>query len=136
LKVLLSYVNNDPTIITKWIKMFFRYYQNWVYESYDYSKKRKISEVDSKKLRKKEMKFSRYLRLIDSLLRSLKKRKKTISVILVPITNSSNTLLKKILPIFEPIYSFTLKLLNPISNQLNNKILKFTEYANPSIFRA
>jgi len=136
LKVLLSYMNNDPTIITKWIKMFFRYYYNWVYESYDYSKKRKIERVSSKKLRKMEKKFTRYLRLIDSLLISLRKRRKLLSVIIIPFSNSLNTLLKKILPIFEPIYLFTLKLLNPISNQLNNKILKFTEYANPSIFQA
>jgi len=135
-KALLSYVKNDPTIITKWIKMFFRYYQNWVYESYDYSEKEKFKEVTSKKLKKMEMKFTRYMRLIDSLLKSLKKRKKLLSVIIIPFSNSLNNLMKKILPIFEPFYSFNLKLLNPISNRLNRKILKFVEYANPSIFRA
>lgn len=136
LKSLLFYVNDDPIIITKWIKMFFRYYQNWFYDSYDYSKKRKLREVNSKKLRKMEIKFTRYLRLMDTLLISLRKRRKMLSVILIPFTNSLNTFLKKILPIFEPFYLFTLKVLNPISNRLNNKILKFVEYANPSIFQA
>ncbi len=136
LKVLFSYVNNDPKTITKWIKMFFRYYQNWVYESYDYASKRELRTISSKKLRKMEMKFTHYLKLIDTLLISLRKRRKMLSIILLPFTNSLNTLLKRILPIFEPIYSITLKLLNPISNQLNNKMLKYVEYANPSIFQA
>ncbi|MFX1531323.1 MAG: NAD(P)/FAD-dependent oxidoreductase, partial [Promethearchaeota archaeon] len=78
-KALLSYVNNDPTIITKWIKMYFRYYQNWIYECYDYSTKGKFGTISSKKLKKMEIKFTRYLRLIDTLLISLAKKKKLIS---------------------------------------------------------
>ena len=82
-----------------------------------------------------EMKFLRYLRLMDSLLKSLKKREKLLSVVVVPFSNSLNNFMKKSLLLFEPIYSFILKLLNPISNRLNRKILKFVEFANPSIFK-
>ena len=134
-KALLSYVNKDPTIITKWIKMYFRYYQNWIYESYDYSTKGKFGVISSKKLKKMELKFTRYLRLVDTLLMSLKKKKKLISVIIIPISNCLNNLMKKMLPIFEPFYSFNLKLLEPISNHLSRKIIKFVENANPSIFQ-
>ncbi|MFW9941874.1 MAG: NAD(P)/FAD-dependent oxidoreductase [Candidatus Thorarchaeota archaeon] len=134
-KALLSYVNKDPTIITKWIKMYFRYYQNWIYESYDYSTKGKFGGIRSKKLKRMENKFTRYLRLIDSLLMSLKKKKKLISIFIIPISNCLNNLMKKMLPIFEPFYSFNLKLLEPISNRLSRKILKFVEYADPIIFR-
>ena len=136
LKALLSHVNKDPTIITKWIKMFFRYYQNWLHEDYDYSKKRKFRKISSKKLKKMEIRFVRYLRLLDSLLSSLKKRRKLLSIMVIPLSNSLNNLMKKTLPIFEPVYSFTLMLLNTISNRLNKKILKFVEHANPSIFYA
>jgi flavin-dependent dehydrogenase len=135
-KALLSYVNNDPTIITKWIKMYFRYYQNWIYERYDYSTKGKFGLISSKKLKKMELKFIRYIRLINTLLMSLKKKKKLISVIIIPISNCSNNLMKKILPIFEPIYSFGLKLLDPISSRLSRKVLKFVECANPAIFQS
>lgn len=134
-KTFLSYVRDDPTIITKWIKMYFRYYQNWIYESYDYSKKRKFRKRSSKKLRKMEIKFMRYLRLIDSLVKSLKKRQKLLSFIVVPISNCLNNFMKKSLPFIEPIYSFILRLLNPISNRLSTKILKFVEYANPIVFQ-
>ena len=46
-----------------------------------------------------------------------------------------NNFMKKSLSLFEPIYSFILNLLNPISNRLNRKILKFVEYANPNVFK-
>ncbi|MFW9971175.1 MAG: NAD(P)/FAD-dependent oxidoreductase [Candidatus Odinarchaeota archaeon] len=135
-KTLLVYAKNDPTIITKWIKMFFRYYQNWIYESYDYMRVRKVKEINSKKLKKMQKRFARYLRVFDTLLKSLKKREKLISVMVIPFSNSLNNIMKKILPIFEPIYSFILRLLAPISNRLSIKVMKFAEYANPIIFQS
>ncbi|MFX1281863.1 MAG: NAD(P)/FAD-dependent oxidoreductase, partial [Promethearchaeota archaeon] len=134
-KMLFLYLRDDPTIITKWIKMYFRYYQNWFYESFDYSKRRRFDESSSKKIKKMERKFIRYLRLIDSLLVSLRKRKKLLSYFIVPFSDSLNNIMKNMLPIFEPIYSLSLKLLHPISNRLNVKIMKFAEYANPIIFQ-
>jgi electron transfer flavoprotein-quinone oxidoreductase len=134
-KLLLSYLKKDPKLLTKWIKMYFRYYQNWLYECYDYSERKKLSRKSSKLLRKKEMKFLRYMRLIDSLVISLSKNPKLISSLLVPLSNSLNNILKKGLPIFEPFYSFILKLINPISVKVSKKLLKFVEYANPLIFK-
>ena len=81
------------------------------------------------------MKFLRYLRLMDSLLKSLRKRQKLLSVLTIPFSNSLNNFMQKSLPIIEPLYSFILKLLNPIANRLNIKILKFVEYANPMVFK-
>jgi len=135
-KTLLVNLKNEPTIITKWIKMFFRYYQNWLYESYDYSRIRKVKEINSKKLKRMEKKFTRYLRIIDFLLKSLKKKQKLLSVIVIPFADSLNNLMKNMLPILEPLYLFILKLLSLISNRLSIKILKFAEYANPIIFQS
>ncbi|MFW9829196.1 MAG: NAD(P)/FAD-dependent oxidoreductase [Candidatus Thorarchaeota archaeon] len=134
-KTLLVYAKNDPTIITKWIKMFFRYYQNWIYESYDYARVQKVKELDSKKLKRMEKRFMSYITLLDSLLKSLKKKKKSLSVLVIPLSNSMNNIMKKILPIFEPIYSILLKLSRPILNQLCIKVIQFTKYANPIIFQ-
>ena len=72
---------------------------------------------------------------MDSLLNSLKKRQRLLSVLIVPFSNSLNNFMKKSLPIFEPIYSFILRLLNPVSNRLNIKILRFIEHANPNVFQ-
>jgi digeranylgeranylglycerophospholipid reductase len=134
-KITLSYLNDDPTIMTKWIKMFFRYYQNWLYESYDYSGKLNARKLPSKKLRKIERRFIRYLGLVDSLLLSLHKRKKIISFFILPLSNSLNHFMRMALPVIEPMYSLTLRLLNPILNQFSMKLLKFVEYANPTIFK-
>ena len=31
------HIQKDPTVITKWIKMYFRYYQNWIHNVYDFA---------------------------------------------------------------------------------------------------
>ncbi len=36
-KTILRFLKDDPTVITKWLRMFFRYHYNWIYERYDYS---------------------------------------------------------------------------------------------------
>lgn len=134
-KTLLPYVNNDPFIISKWIKMFFRYFQNWRYETFGHSGKIVTKRMSSKKLRKMERRFILSLKLLDRLLRALRKRRKMVSFILVPFSNSSSNLMTKILPIIEPVYRSGINLLNPILNRLSKKILKFAEYANPKIFQ-
>jgi len=133
-QIFLSYANDDPLVIIKWIKMFFRYYQNWLYESYDYSKK-PITKLNSKKLEKMEYRFQYLLRLMDTLFHSLHKKRKGISLILIPLSNSVNKFMRGVLPIFEPIYSLILRLLQPILNKMGNKVIKFVRFANPIIFK-
>ena len=134
MKLLLVYVKDDPTIITKWIKMYFRYYQNWLHESYDYSKKKVYKATASKRVRKKELKFLSMLRIIDSVMKSMLRIRKLLKILIIPLSNSLNTLMRKGLPIIEPINSAVIKLLEPISNKLSNKMIKFVDKANPSIF--
>jgi flavin-dependent dehydrogenase len=135
LQILLSYVNEDPYILSKWIKMFFRYYQNWLYESYDYSEKRKYKKLPSKKLQKMERRFQYLLGLMDTLVQSLYKRKKTLSLVLIPLSHSINKLMRRALPIIEPIYSLILRLLQPKLSKLADKVINFVRYANPIIFK-
>jgi hypothetical protein len=37
LKMIFLSLKEDPEIITKWVRMYFRYYYNWLHERYDYS---------------------------------------------------------------------------------------------------
>jgi flavin-dependent dehydrogenase len=135
LQTFLSYANKDPGIITKWIRMFFRFYQNWIYETYDYSETFKIKQESSKKLHKMEKRFQYLLILIDKLLHSLHKTRKIISVILIPISNSINMFMRGIFPIFEPIYSHALRMLQPILNKIGKNVINFVRFANPIIFK-
>ena len=135
LKILFSCLNEDPTLITKWIRMYFRYYQNWLHENYDYSGK-KIHRIKvTKRLRKKEITFQRFMGLFDSLLKSLKRFKKILAYLLFPLSNSSNKMIKTSLPLFEPIFFTLIKILDPITNSLSIKIIKFVNRANPLIFK-
>jgi len=77
----------------------------------------------------------RILRLMDTLLRALKKKRKLFSFILLPFSNSLNNFMIKTLPIIEPGYLFILKIFDPILNRLSKKILKFVENANPIVFQ-
>ncbi|MFX1392401.1 MAG: NAD(P)/FAD-dependent oxidoreductase [Promethearchaeota archaeon] len=135
LKTLISYLNKDPTIITKWIKMYFRYYQNWIHESYDYSEKKRYRIKRSKKLKKKEVSFQRFMRLLDSSLISLSNIQKFLSILIISFSNSSNKMIKTALPIFKPIYFTLMRLLNPLAIRFSRKIIKFAERANPLIFK-
>ncbi len=134
LQLLLPYLNKDPTIISKWFKMFFRYYQNWLHESYGFSRKRLNKVSFSKVIRKKERKFLRWMRVIDVGMRALRKLKKILKPIMIPLSNSINTFLKGFLRIFEPIYFALLKLTKPITDKMSNKLIDFVDKANPSIF--
>ncbi len=135
LKTLLSYLNEDPTIIIKWIKMYFRYYKNWLNESYDYSEKKSRRYKVSKKLRKKELCFQRFMRLLGSFLKSLRSLKKLLAILIIPLSNSSNKMIKTALPIFTPIYFTLMKLLDPLTTRFNKKIINFADRAIPSIFK-
>ena len=95
MKLLLAYVKEDPTIITKWIKMYFRYYQNWLHESYDYVKKKVIKVRASKRVRKKERKFLSTLRFIDLIMKSMLRIRRVLKIIIIPLSNSLNTLMRK-----------------------------------------
>jgi hypothetical protein len=135
LQTFLSHINDDPFILSKWIKMFFRYYQNWLYESYDYSEKRRYKKLSSKKLQKMEKRFQYFLGLMDTLVQSLYKRKKILSLFLIPLSHSINKFMKRVLPIIEPIYSIFLRVIHPKLTRLGEKVIKFVKYANPVIFK-
>lgn len=134
MQMFLTYVNEDPSVLIKWIKMFFRYYQNWLYESYDYSKK-PIIKLNSKKLKKMEQRFQYLLSLMDTLFHSLHKRRKGMALMIIPLSNSLNKFMRGVLPLFEPFYSLILRLIQPILNKIGDKIIKFARFANPIIFK-
>jgi hypothetical protein len=134
LKMLFSSINEDPGIITSWIKMSFRYYKNWIYENYDYSKKRSSTFYSSKEIRKKEIKFLRWMRFIDIGIKVLLKMKKILKIFIVPLSNSMNSFLGQFLPIFEPLYHKLIALLTPLTNKMSNNLIEFVSKAHPSIF--
>jgi flavin-dependent dehydrogenase len=135
LKVLFSYIKNDASILTKWIKMYFRYYQNWLYESYEFFDKNSKSKTFSKRPVIKQSLFTSILSIIDSVLKIVAKFKRLYSNTLISMAEFSNPFLCRILPKFEPRYLRLIRLLEPFSNKLNKKLITFIERADPIIFR-
>jgi len=135
LKMMLLQLKEDYTVVRKWIKMFFRYYQNWLYESYDYTEKKKHRIESLKRPRLKELIFRISLNLVDSLLKISSRIGRKRSNLLLRLAEGANPLMRKYLPKIESVNLTLTKLLEPLNERLSKKIINFVFRADPSIFK-
>ncbi|MFX0072732.1 MAG: NAD(P)/FAD-dependent oxidoreductase [Candidatus Hermodarchaeota archaeon] len=134
LKMTLSYLNKDPKIITKWIKMYFRYYYNWIYESYDFYGKRERKSERKKRPIVKESLFTSSLAIIDSLIKFFLRFKKSFASTALSISSKANLLTKRTLLKMENTLLASMNFFEPINEYFSKKIIKFVKRADPSIF--
>jgi flavin-dependent dehydrogenase len=135
LKIVLEIISEDPTIVTKWVKMFFRYHQNWLHESYDFAKNSTHAKKKLKRPKIMESIFRGVFGFLNSFLRVFNRFKKLSGVVMEPLSNSANKLMKNMLFIVEPIYLKSIKLMEPITNRLSKKLVDFVDRADPSVFK-
>ena len=114
--------------------MFFRYYQNWLYESYDYSGNKKQRNETLKRPKSKQILFRITLKLIDFLLKTFSQKGKKRFRLILKLSDAANPLMKKYLPKIESVNSILTKLLEPINNSLSEKVIDFVYRADPAIF--
>lgn len=135
LKALKRFIQEDPSIILKWIKMFFRYFQNYLYNNYGpvlaLSRIQKIRENRSKR---NEVIFKFFLYSIDFILKSTLIIFKYFKIFM-PSIEFVNPFISKILPQFEPFFLKLLVFFDPFLNRLSKKLIKFTRYAHPDLFK-
>ena len=117
----LKYLKQDPMIVSKWIKMYVRYFKNWIYESYDYSKTQCINHYQRKS------KIGSLLIALNATFMLLFKIKKLYQWIVLPVSRSANNLMKKSLKLIEPIYLFLIKTTNPWAENFTKKVIKSIE---------
>ena len=134
IKTLLSHLKKDHTIVRKWIKMYFRYYQNWLYESYDYSGNNKQRSETLKRPKSKQILFRITLKLIDFLLKIFIHKGKKRYRLILKLSDAANPIMRKYLPKIESVNSILTKLLEPINNCLSEKVIDFVYRADPAIF--
>ncbi len=134
LKMMLLYLKEDYTIVSKWLKMYFRYYQNWLYECYDYSGKKIHRNKSLKRPKVKETMFRIALKMMNYFCWIFRSMGKKRSKLLMKFVEGANPLMKKYLPKIEPINLTLTRLLNPINESLSRKIIDFVYRADPSIF--
>ncbi len=135
LKMIMKTLNYDKNIFSKWMKMYFRYFQNYLYNSYG----NKIPDFRYKNISKHKkyqgFMFRLMLRIVDAMTSIFKMIIKIFKGSLIPSIESINPLIRKILPKIEPIYFWILKLLEPLSIKISNKLINFVLYADSNLFK-
>lgn len=135
LKMIMKTLNYDKNIFSKWMKMYFRYFQNYLYNSYG----NKIPDFRYKSISKHKkyqgFMFRLMLRIVDAMTSIFKMIIKIFKGSLIPSIESINPLIRKILPKIEPIYFGILKLLEPLSIKISNKLINFVLYADSNLFK-
>jgi len=134
LKMIIRTINYDKYILSKWIKMFFRYFQNYLYNSYVNKNLNFRNKNCSKRRKYQEFMFRLMLRMVDAMTSFMKITMKIFKGLLIPSIESINPLIRKILPKIEPIYFGILKLLEPLSIKVSNKLITFVLYADSDLF--
>lgn len=136
LKLTFSYIKNDPTTLTKWIKMYFRYYQNWLHKSYEFFGRDEYREKIRKTPKFKQSLFLTVLKLIDLCLKLSLYFKSLYKKTLIGFSENANPLLREKLPKMEPRLLKIIKLIEPVSEKLSKKMIDFVNRADPIIFNA
>ncbi|MCU0598186.1 MAG: NAD(P)/FAD-dependent oxidoreductase [Desulfobacterales bacterium] len=134
LKMSFLFIKKDPRIITKWIKMFFRYYQNWLHNAYDYSEREQRVCDSGNRPKLGEMIFKICVGGLDLFLRILSPLIKILAVVGYHLSGLANPVMKLLLPIIRPIYLFLRKPMYPIGNWIAEKMIDFVYRADPSLF--
>ncbi len=134
LKLTFLYIKKDPTIITKWIKMYFRYYQNWIHNAYDFAGREDRVFDKTRQPKVGETIFKIFVGGLEWLLRLLSPVIKLLAVVGFYLSGLANPLMKILLPVVRGVYKLLRKPLAPFGNWLADRIVNFVKHADPKIF--
>jgi electron transfer flavoprotein-quinone oxidoreductase len=124
---ILESLRKDPTVITKWIRMFLRYYYNWENED-------SIRENLSGR-RKKRGALGTTLMLSDALGKLLSPLTRAIAWLLEPLAGAINPSTKALHTLIELILRASIKM-EPVFKPLTTWMAGRVKQADPSIFDA
>ena len=130
LRLAFLFIRDDPTILTKWMKMYFRYYQNWIYDFKTHTYKEK---KHNRPLFKQSV-FLNGLKIMNFCVKLTCLFKKLYTKTLVNLAKNANSYLSKKLPKMEPRLLKLVSLMDPISEKVSKKLIEFVKKADPLIF--
>ncbi len=133
LKLTFQHIRKDPRVITRWIKMYFRYYQNWVYNAYDFAGREERRFDETHRPRIGEAVFRFFVGGLD-LLCLLRPLIQGFAIIGFYLSGLANPMMKLLLPLFRPLYKLLRKPLAPLGDRLADKLVRFVKYADPKLF--
>jgi electron transfer flavoprotein-quinone oxidoreductase len=134
MKTVLRYIKEDPAIITAWIRMYFRYYYNWLYERYDYSGGKQGPARDkAAEPRAAQEAFRIGMELADMMLELGGPLFKLAARLLEPLADLANPSMKVMLPFMGALMK-GMERLEPYTSPLTDKLIDFVRRADPRIF--
>ncbi len=134
LKTIFRYLRQDPRLITRWIKMYFRYYQNWYHNVYDYQGRENWRPDPARQPKIGEFLFRAVVGGLDNLLRLTAPLVKMLAFFGEHLSGLANPAMKMVLPVYRPLYKFLRKPLSPLGNRLADGLIDFTRRADPALF--
>ena len=135
MKMTISLIKNDPTILTKWIRMYFRYYQNWIHNCYEYFGTKQYRQEISKRPIFKQSIFLTGLKLMNLMVKIASCFKILYANTLINLAENANSTLNKKLPKMEPRLLKLINLIEPVSEKISKKMIEFVNSAHPVIFQ-
>jgi electron transfer flavoprotein-quinone oxidoreductase len=133
-KAITASLKKDPAIITKWIRMYFRYYYNWVYERYDYSggKSDEARDPAAEPVVAQTV-FSVIMRAGDLTFLILAPVTRLLADFLEPAARFANPVMAKLLPLIERGVKGLIGL-EKYTSPISDRIVDFVRRADPKIF--
>lgn len=133
-ETILLALKDDPTILTAWIRMFFRYYFNWTYERYDYSGGREAPPRDAaSEPRVAQAAFRGALRAADAALVLLKPAVRAAAGLAQPLCRFANPAMKTALPLVEALVRGMVRM-EPLTAPMSERVVDFARRADPDVF--
>jgi len=133
-ETILQALKEDPTIITSWIRMFFRYYFNWVYERYDYSGGKGEPRRDTaSEPRVAQSVFRGALKACDATLGLLSPVTRAAADLFMPLCRFVNPVMKAALPLMEALVRGMVRL-EPVMSPVSDRIIDFVRRGDPEVF--
>ena len=134
MRMILRALQEDPTIPTSWIRMFFRYYYNWIHERYDYSEGKPAP--DRSGVREPvvaQFLFKAALKSMDLALCAAGPLIRAAARLLEPLSGLANPAMKALLPLVEALVRGMVRVeryLEPVSE----RVIDFIRRADPHTF--
>ena len=137
LKAILISLAKEPRIVTQWLRMFFRYYNNWHHNRFDYpAQKEKAPPSSWREAKGQKGLFDSLIRLLDLFLIICDPLLRLVAIVLYPFAWLANVFFKISLPLIEPIYASLLKVTKTKADHLSKRAIAITVSASPSIFKS
>jgi hypothetical protein len=128
-RMVLQSIGDDPRIVTSWLKMFMRYYQNWSQGLFEENP----HVAEQVRRTAAESLLANCLGLLDLVLDRFRRPLGWIARMLVPLSGVLNPAVELLLPVVEPPYLFLVRISEPLAGRLGKRFTRLVERADPGI---